>query len=96
MKTNEFKFRYGNIELRSCDKHLIDDGPHTTAEIIHYTGKTDSAITVAYWSQNDEGYNLQFVHSRPLEVNWRIFRIMYELGQKILDYNFEEKQSEEE
>ncbi len=90
MKSNEFKFRYSDLELRSCDKHLIDEKPHTTAEIVQYIKKT-SCITIAYWIKDEEGYNLQLVHSRPLDTDWRIFHIMYELGQKILDYNHEQE-----
>jgi hypothetical protein len=91
-----FKYKLGNLELKSCDDHLLSDFPHTTAEIVQYSHLEKNHWAIAYWIKDKEGYNLQFVGRRPLdkEVNIEDFFKLISEGQNMLDYFFE-KESEE-
>jgi len=89
MKENEFAFRIKNIELRSSGKHLESVGEHTTAEIVKWFDNK-SYYTISYWVQDTEGYDIRFVKDRAFgnDINWQDFKMLLELGQDILDYNF--------
>ena len=65
-----------NLELRTCDKHLLQDGRHETAEIVIWK-KPESCFTLARWVKDKEGFNLYFVGDRPFvfgnsETFWRL------------------------
>ena len=92
MPLPNYNFTIDNLELRSCDKHLLckSELPHTTMEIICKV--PDCAFTIAYWQHSpDSTYNLKFVTKRPFQANvnrnhfWQLAR----MGQKILD-NFQD------
>lgn len=68
MKALKFlRLRMGNLEVRTCDEHLIGDFPHTTMEIVQW--ETESCYTIAFWSSDKEGYRLRFVCDRPFKYN---------------------------
>lgn len=88
------KFRIGNLELRSCDKHLISDSEHTTAEIVSWynNNEKDYCCTIAYWTRDDEGFYLKFVGDRPFDdfEHWNDFGKLAKQGQEILNEYFYE------
>ena len=76
--------RIGNIEFRTVADGLLDNGKHTTGEILQHG---DSFCwTVAYWEKNNDGFHLRFVGSRPFEnsVNKKDFFALAEFGQNYL------------
>jgi len=86
-----FNFRIQDLEVRSCGKHLLSDGEHTRAEIVKWANDTDKkeyCWTVAYWNKGKEGYDLQFVGSRPFDVDGELFMKLAKQGQQMLDDAF--------
>lgn len=85
----KFNFRVGDLELRSCGKHLLSDGEHNRAEIIKWDkysiDRKEYCWTVAYWDVGEEGYNLQFVGGRPFDVDGELFMKLAKQGQQMLD-----------
>ena len=83
----EFSFKVGNLEVRSCDKNLLQEGEHVTAEIIEWKvcdGKPYCS-TVAHWVDSGEKYfDLLFISSRPYEVDKHDLFYLAELGHKNL------------
>lgn len=91
-----FKFRIDDMELRSCNQHLLSEGEHTTAEIIYWSEDKEGkkfCWAVAYWVKNDKGYYLKFVGSRPFDKFdlWSEFGQLARQGQELLDKHFEEE-----
>ena len=87
----KFNFRVEDLEVRSCGKHLLSDGEHNRAEIVKWakdTGKKEYCWTVAYWNENKEGYDLQFVGGRPFDVDGELFMKLAKQGQQMLDDAF--------
>ena len=88
-----FSFRLGNMEVRSCGEHLMQNKEHDTAEIIYwYDDEFEKyCYVIAYWVKDNEGYDLQFVGSRPLSHfdQWNDFGKLIKVGQKELDLLFE-------
>ena len=74
------KFNLGkdDLELRSCN------GKQKKAEIVKWEDEV-SCYTLAYWTKDSEGYDLQFVGNRPFDVDWRLFMDLAQQGQKLLD-----------
>lgn len=65
-----FKIRKGNIELRSCNEQLLQEGEHTIAEIVQWCDNDTYCITIAYFKKNKEDeYYLEFVGGRPFEYD---------------------------
>lgn len=87
----KFNFRVDYLEIRSCGKHLISDGKHDRAEIVKWANdmnKKEYCWTVAYWNKGKEGYDLQFVGSRPFDVDNKLFMKLAKQGQQMLDDAF--------
>ena len=87
--------RHGDIELRTCDIHLLSSGEHVTAEIRQWFEATETCqrhcYVLAYWRRDKEGYDMMFVGSRPAKLSkkdansfWRL----YKRGQKLLTKHF--------
>jgi len=90
------KKKVGNLELRTCAKNLIASGEFTTAEII-YWGKSGYCITIAYWIQYSEGFELKFVGERPFNLTVKEIEVFWNLaieGQNILEDYFIKLQKE--
>jgi hypothetical protein len=70
--------RLENLELRSCDKHLISSEKHTTFEIVCWNSFKNYCFTIAYWKDG----NLSFVGERPLlpEVCDYTFQKLVKIG----------------
>lgn len=89
----KLSFHLGDMEIRTCNKALISEGEHTTAEIVHWATTADGKsynYTVAYWILEEEGYFLRFVGGRPLDVCtgdtfWKLAKV----GQNHLDEHFD-------
>ena len=75
----------GILEFRTCDKNLLSDGDHVRAEVVRYTDDVHN-YTLAYWEQDDEGFDLRFVGGRPFkdEVDWNTFSQLIRLGDILL------------
>lgn len=71
--------------LELCDTDCL--------EICLWSEKGDSKCTIAYFQKYKEGYELKFVHLRPLDkrVNWKHFRKLVKQGQKIADKKFKKE-----
>ena len=96
----KFNKRIDDMELKSCDSHLLGLEDHETAEIVMWEFErtvieTPYCYTIAYWVRNREGYYLKFVGNRPFDI--RIDKIAFfklaELGQKHLDEYFSEQEA---
>ena len=50
-----------------------------------------SKVTIAYFVEDKEGYDLKFVGDRPLDkrVKWKHFKKLIKQGQKMADKKFE-------
>lgn len=85
----KFNLRIEDLEVRSCNIHLLSDGEHNRAEIVEWSkgrDKTQShSCTLAYWNLDEEGYDLQFVGGRPFDTDTGIFMKLAKHGQQILD-----------
>lgn len=49
-----FNFRIKELELRSCNKHLLSEGEHTKAEIVKWAynlDKRECCWTLASWNK---------------------------------------------
>ena len=87
----KFNLRFGELELRSCGKHLLSDGEHNRAEIVKWaydTDKKEYCWTVAYWNKGKEGYYLQFVSGRPFDLDSKLFMKLAKQEQQMLDDAF--------
>lgn len=87
----KFNFKLKNLELRTCDKNLVGDTEHTTAEIIQWEIRGDEdkfCFVVAYWIKSREGYDLQFVGQRPFDTDRDIFWKLAKVGQTFLNETF--------
>jgi len=91
MKEINFKIREGNLELRSCNNHLMSDYLHTTAEIVEWFENNESCYTIANYEIGEESPDLHFCGSRPLmaSVDWDTFRKLVATGQKLLEKAYE-------
>ena len=88
MKDMKFNWRYKSYEIRSVNKHLLDEAPHERMELLKHG--EESHFTLAHWVQSREGYySLKFVNNRPfnfidegdIPIVWEMLRI----AQEILD-----------
>ena len=81
----EFKFRIGDLELRSCDEDLLQRGKHIKAEIVKWTSN-DTCYLIAVYNQDNDGYfDLKFVGNRPFDADQEMFMLLAKMGQEILD-----------
>ena len=85
----EFNIRKGNVELRSCGKHLLQsEKPHYRAEIVVWEkGAGKYCYTVAYFEPDKEGFNLKTVLDRPVQLeedNFQGFIQMMKVGFSLL------------
>ena len=83
--------RIGDLELRTCDENLLSRKALTKAEVVRWQETTiggetrPSCYAVAIFSQDREGYwSVEFVGSRPFDVNREDFWRLLEFGQKFL------------
>tara|TARA_R110000787_G_scaffold252616_1_gene358090 strand:- start:321 stop:596 length:276 start_codon:yes stop_codon:yes gene_type:complete len=86
-----FNFRINDVELRSTGKHLLNNDSHSTAEIVKWSKKQDGedyCWVVAYWIKDREGFDLQFVGSRPFDIKAKTFMKVAKQGQQMLDDAF--------
>lgn len=87
----KFNFRVEDLEVRSCNEHLLSKGEHNRAEIVKWakdTGGKEYYWTVAYWNEHKEGYDLQFVSGLPFDVDGKLFMKLAKQGQRMLDDAF--------
>jgi len=86
MKLPRVQIRMGDLELRTCDKHLIKSEPAEAVEICRYTleGRT---YTVAFWKRPDE----VIVLDRISGVNKKVFFKLLQLGFDIWKWMEEEE-----
>ena len=72
-----------------CDDLGLTDDLHITL----WSTDRKYRLTIAYFAENSEGYYLQFVGDRPLDkrVNWRRFRKLIEMGQKLADATYKKE-----
>lgn len=83
-----------NIDIHVC----FDNLSLKYTETMHILVKDEDQngnflLTIAYWIKDSEGYNLHWVADRPLssKINPVSFMKLAEIGQKIMDYKFEEE-----
>lgn len=79
--------RISNLEFR----RLGDDRP---AEIICWMGDSERCYTILWYVSGKEGYRIEFVGSRPFELEYGDQQVLWELmkyGQRVLDAEFELK-----
>ena len=81
--------RLGDVSVRACDENLLDFKDLSTAEIVKWQGET--CYTVANWRKGKEGYDLQFVGSRPFEIPPIIFFELAKFGQDRLNEYFSDE-----
>lgn len=89
------EIKAGDLELRSCDDSLSNDGKHSTLELVKWVNRfnePDFCFVICYWIKSSEGYDLKFVGNRFLlypdrETFWNLL----EIGQKYLDFQFKEE-----
>ena len=95
----EFSFKYKDYELVACPKCLVrfsPDEPNETIDLVKWdkSGEKPYRFSLAYFVRDSEGYDLQFVGSRPFEhiakEDLSIIWSMLEQAQKILNLFFEE------
>lgn len=91
MTMRPMKMRIGDIELRTCDKALIQTDRHTTAEIVDWS--QSCCVLLASWRETEAGYSLRFNGSAPFEYEdsydiltfWRLAKIGDEYLQEYFD-----------
>jgi hypothetical protein len=79
--------RINNLEFRQ-------KGGDRPAEIICWIDGTESCYTILWYLLDREGYHIEFVSSRPFELNYENEKVLWKLmryGQKVLDAEFELK-----
>lgn len=78
--------RVNDLELRSCDPHLlITDVEHRTMEIVKWF-ESGSCYTVAYWlNPINDTPSLKFVGDRPLNVDRGTLYSLIEIGYRIFN-----------
>ena len=79
----QFKKRIGNLEVRSCNQHLLSIGEHTTAEIVKWID--GSCYTVAHWQVSHGLHELVFGYKRPFDCDRNTFWKLARYGQKKLE-----------
>lgn len=79
----KFSVKEKNLEVRSCNDFLCQDGEHTRAEIVAFNDD-GSVYTVALWEKLGEGYDLRFVGDRPFELDYKEFMSVAKIGQELL------------
>ena len=84
-ETMKFSYRFGDLEVRSCNKSLVDIGEHTTAEVVKWQSESN-CFTVAFWAKKELDFDLIFVGSRPFELEDAAeFMRVAAIGDKILN-----------
>jgi hypothetical protein len=79
--------RINNLEFRRI-------GGNRPAEIICWIDGTESCYTILWYIPGNEGYHIEFVGSRPFELEYDDKKVLWKLmhyGQKVLDAEFELK-----
>lgn len=90
----KFSMRIGDLELRTCDEHLVSFKEHTTANIVKWYEylEKEYCMSVAFWKRGKEGYDLRFVGRRPIvECDAKEFWELITVGQRRLDEYFDER-----
>lgn len=88
MEPDHFSYRRGNLELRSCDVHLMQKGIHTCAEIVIWAPNEggEFCCTVAYFKPTRaDPPNLISVGDRMVAagVDWDVMSNMIKSYYKI-------------
>jgi hypothetical protein len=76
--------RISNLEFR----RMSGDRP---AEIICWINGTESCYTILWYVSGKEGYHIEFVGSRPFELEHdgeKVLWVLMKYGQKVLDAEF--------
>lgn len=86
--------RIGDLEVRTCNESLTQDGKHTTAEIIKWEPDTklppEYCFTIACWKLGKEGFSLEFIGAKPFEyATSEEFWKLAKLGDDYLQEYFE-------
>lgn len=76
----DWRFRFGQLELGSCDQHLSYGGEQDRAEISKWEASNKSRYVVAHFRRLADGFELVWIGDRPLECDWEDFRRAAELG----------------
>lgn len=78
--------RIEQLEVRSCNKHLMNDGEHITCEIVKWNDDNKTCFTLASWCEHKGGYDLHFVGCRPFELcEYSEFWKLAKAGQQYLE-----------
>jgi hypothetical protein len=84
----KFKVEMGNLTLRSCGAHLMQDGEHYRAKIVKwFSDEKDKCYTIGYYNEASEGeYDFMFVGERPFDsdVDPKTFMSMVKYGYEML------------
>jgi hypothetical protein len=79
-----FSWRWDDLELRSCNQSLLQDGEHTTAEVVRWLA-SGGCIAIAAWVHTSDGnHELRFVGDRPFQVDAARFMEMAKHGHEML------------
>jgi hypothetical protein len=87
----KFNLRIEDLEVRSCNEHLLSDGGHNRAEIVkwsNHTDKKESCWTITYWNEGEKGYDLRFVGGWSFDADSELFMKLAKQGQQILGDTF--------
>ena len=71
----KFSFRIDNIEVRSCNKHLMSDGLHDSFEIVKHARnecKANFCYTIAYSRDTKDSYEVILIPDRSKEISAEI------------------------
>jgi hypothetical protein len=84
--------KINNLELRTCDSHLLSFDKHSTMEIREQLSD-DRYITIAYWEKGKESFYLKHVGNRAISatIDPVTFMKLVKDGQEYLDEYFERK-----
>ena len=86
----KFSFKIEDLELRSCDEHLMCSETHDRAEIVKWESDNHNhCYTIAYWDVDKEGYYAKFVGNRFVDIDSVALLKLLNKGQQILDVLFE-------
>lgn len=80
----KFNITKGNLQLRSCNDMLLNEGEHTTAEIVKKDNNT-SCYTILYWDKYNN--SVTFVSDRAFtkDVNPKTLMKLIKKGFKLLN-----------
>ena len=80
MEYEQFSYRRGNLQLRSCDIHLMHQGVHTCAEIVVWCpdGSSEYCCTIARFDPSREcAPDFISVADRIIKDNVNLYRLKH-------------------